>query len=337
MKLSRPAPEILIKPDGQPNYGYFDGMPKQFGIERFDYRTSMDHRVGRLGKYFHFKQFQFVSIVTSRYIIGFAIADIRYLGSSFCYVYDRTTDTLVEQNWLRPLTLDRQTSPSCYQGKTAIAAAKLQFAIEQGRWHIKVTSGQLRLDVQLVPADNSLPLSLATPTGYSGWTYTQKHNALSVEGELDIDGHAVDLSNALAGYDFSAGYMRRETSWRWASINAQTEHATIGLNLAAGVNETGGCENALWIDGQRHLLGPVHFDFHRAQGNKQWRIYSDDGRVELLFTPRNQRSEKLNLWLLKSNFRQFIGHFSGVISDNDGHTHSLDNVIGLTEDHYAKW
>ncbi len=50
----------------------------------------------------------------------------------------------------------------------------------------------------------------------------------------------IALDHARAGYDFSAGYMRRETSWRWASINAEINSTGIGLNLAAGVNETGG-------------------------------------------------------------------------------------------------
>ena len=337
MTVSQPAPERLIKADGQPHYGHFDGMPKQFGIEQFDYRNNMDRRIGSVGKYFHYKQFQFVSIVTPRYVIGIAIADIRYLGSSFCYLYDRDRDTLVEQSWLRPLMIDKQMSPSCYSGTTSIAAGKLKFIIEQGRWRIKAASRHVQLDIELHSPTDSLPLSVATPTGYSGWTYTQKHNALSVTGTLQVDGKAVGLNEALAGYDFSAGYMRRETSWRWASINARGDQTTLGLNLAAGVNETGSGENVLWVNGQRHLLSPVHFQFSRQQINSPWQIYSDDKQVELTFTPLNQRSEKLNLWLLKSNFRQFIGHFSGVITDNDGQKHHLDSVLGLTEDHYAKW
>lgn len=337
MYPSRPAPETLIKPDGQPEYGHFDGIPKQLGVEYFDYRNVMDRRIGALGKYFHYKQFQFVSLFTPRYIIGIAVADIRYLSSAFCYLYDRDNNALVEQTWLRPLALDKQITPSCYHGKTAISKDKIQFIIEHGRWHIKATSRHLALDVLLHPPADSLPLSVTTPTGYSGWTYTQKHNALSVTGRLIIDGEEQNLTHALAGYDFSAGYMRRETSWRWASINTEIQDTTLGLNLAAGVNETGSCENALWVNGQRQLLVPVHFQFSRQHIVQPWHIYSENGQIELTFTPLNKRSEKLNFWLLKSNFRQFIGHFSGVITDNDGRQHTLNNVLGLTEDHYAKW
>ena len=77
--------------------------------------------------------------------------------------------------------------------------------------------------------------------------------------------------------------------------------------------------------------------FNRDDIDRPWTITSQDGRINLTFTPINQRSEKLNLWVLKSNFRQFIGHFSGSIQDNDGSIHQLENVLGLTEDHFARW
>ncbi|MDF4305961.1 DUF2804 domain-containing protein, partial [Vibrio parahaemolyticus] len=165
----------------------------------------------------------------------------------------------------------------------------------------------------------------------------QKHNALTVTGNLFILGEEQDLSQVAAGYDFSAGYMRRETSWRWASVNHKDGDKSLGLNLAAGVNETGFCENVLWVDGERHLLNPVQFQFSRQNPRTDWRITSQDGCVDLVFEPINQRSEKKNFWFLKSNFRQYIGHFSGFVVDGNGSKHELDGVVGLTEDHYAKW
>jgi hypothetical protein len=107
------------------------------------------------------------------------------------------------------------------------------------------------------------------------------------------------------------------------------------------VNETGCNENVFWLNGERHLLGAVHFEFTRQRTTgeqaRQWRIYSDNGQVELTFIPQNCRQEKLNLWLIKSNFRQYLGHFNGFITDNLGNKHQLTNVLGLTEDHFARW
>tara|TARA_Y100001956_G_scaffold82286_1_gene102589 strand:+ start:1326 stop:2423 length:1098 start_codon:yes stop_codon:yes gene_type:complete len=331
------APDALICNDGKPLFGHFNGIPKKLAIGAFDYRTVMDKPASGLSKYFHYKQFQFVSIFTKRYVIGVAIADIRYLSSSFCYIYDVQEDKLVEQTWLRPLHFGKGMSRSSYQGTAWIANQKIQFHIRQGEWQVEIKTANVTADLYLSGEDSSLPLSMCTPTGYSGWTYTQKHNALKLKGILIVNGRPVDLEHALAGYDFSAGYMRRETSWRWASISAEITGTTVGLNLAAGVNETGSCENVVWINGERHLLGPVHFHFQRDDINAIWRITSESGQIDLQFQPKNKRSEKLNLWLLKSNFRQFIGHFSGTVTDNTGQVHTLNNVLGLTEDHFARW
>ncbi|MFB9217003.1 DUF2804 domain-containing protein [Vibrio sinaloensis] len=331
------APDSLIDSDGRPLIGQFDGIPKQLGVDKFDYRTNMDRQASKLSKHFHYKQFQFVSLFVGRYVIGVAIADIRYLGSSFCYVYDVDNDELLEQNWLRPLGFDKSMTCSPFQGSTCIAGKQVQFHIYDGIWQLEIRTSQINANLYLQPNEDSQPIAMCTPTGYSGWTYTQKHNALKVEGVLSIQGQPIDISEALAGYDFSAGYMRRETSWRWASISSNVSGCTLGLNLAAGVNETGSSENVIWVDGQRHLLGPVHFQFQRCERLEQWKIFSESGQVDLQFQPINQRSEKLNFWWLKSNFRQFIGHFSGTIIDNSGVSHTLDRVLGLTEDHFTRW
>ncbi|MFN1648609.1 DUF2804 domain-containing protein [Vibrio rotiferianus] len=333
----------FIQANGIPQFGHLASIPESLQLDTFVYLTEMDLPASSWRKRFDYKQFQFVSIVTSKYIIGVAIADIRYLASGFCYVFDTENHELVEQQWLKPLNMGYQTQPSSWNSQAYLANDAIQFNIENGQWHIKLATNLVQADLMLLPdsksqiEQESLPLMLCTPTAYSGWTYTQKHNALTVQGEMSVKGQQQDLVNAVAGYDFSAGYMRRETSWRWASINHQDEDKRIGLNLAAGVNETGYCENVIWIDGERHLMPPVQFDFSRMHQEASWRITSQDNRINLVFTPKNQRSEKKNFWFLKSNFRQFVGYFSGYLIDGNGIKHELDEVMGLTEDHYAKW
>ena len=327
----------FIQANGLPQFGHLASIPESLQLDAFQYLNEMDQPALSWRKRFDYKQFQFVSIVTEKYIIGVAIADIRYLASGFCYVFDTETHELVEQQWLKPLNMGYQTQPSSWNSQAYLANDAIQFKIEHGLWHIQLSTDLIQADLRLKPESESLPLMLCTPTAYSGWTYTQKHNALAIQGQMSVKGQPQDLSNAVAGYDFSAGYMRRETSWRWASINHRREDKSIGLNLAAGVNETGNCENVIWIDGERHLMPPVHFEFSRMHQEASWRITSQDKRIDLIFKPKNQRSEKKNFWFLKSNFRQFVGYFSGYLIDDNGIKHELDEVMGLTEDHYAKW
>ncbi|MEZ8824513.1 DUF2804 domain-containing protein [Vibrio amylolyticus] len=336
MTNTQKAPNTLISPNGQPIFGQFDGIPAKLGLQKFAYFNAMDKKASRWAKHFDYKQFQFVSVVTKQYVIGVAIADIRYLSSAFCYIYDIQNDQLTENTWLRPLGIGSTITDSPLNGTTKIANS-ICFNIQDESWHVTINTEAIQAEISLIPSQASLPLSMCTPTGYNGWTYTQKHNALAIEGKLAVNNISIDLNNALAGYDFSAGYMRRETSWRWASINAQVNGIRLGLNLAAGVNETGSSECALWVDGERHLLTPVHFQFDRHSPTLVWNIVSDDGSINLQFRPVNQRSEKINAVFIKSNFRQYIGHFNGTIKDNTGKSHHLDAVLGLTEDHFAKW
>ncbi|MDB2386477.1 DUF2804 domain-containing protein [Shewanella sp.] len=337
------APHSLIDDTGKPHFGHFDGPVTELGIKQFRYFNHMDKLASRWAKHFDYKQFQFVSIVTPHYVIGVALADIGYVGSAFCYLHDIKQNSLVEARWLKPLGMGYQMSESPMQGNAGIKGAKgeIEFDIEQGQWRVKLNTLGIDADLTLQPEPLSLPMAMCNPTGYNGWTYTQKHNALTVKGTLKVNHEPQPLQRVTAGYDFSAGFMRRDTSWRWASINALTDVGSIGLNLAAGVNETGCNENVFWIDGKRHLLGAVHFDFPRQRTKElqteKWRIYSDNDQVKLSFTPLNCRQEKLNLWLLKSNFRQYVGYYSGHIIDNLGNKHQLDNVLGLTEDHFARW
>ncbi|GGB61127.1 DUF2804 domain-containing protein [Shewanella inventionis] len=336
---SQLAPQKLIAQDGQPVFGVFDGIVDALNVKQFAYYNEMDKPASRLSKYVDFKQFQFVNIITPRYIVALAIADIRYVANGFCYLYDIKANKLSQTQWLTPLGIGCRLSDSPKKGRAAIGNNRKNIAIEivDGQWHVEMNLADIQANLQIQPAPLSLPLCVCTPTGYNGWTYTQKHNGLAVSGQLTIHHEPQPLQYALAGYDFSAGFMRRETSWRWASINAQTEAGVIGLNLAAGVNETGQTENVMWINGERHLLGAAHFDFNRYSQPDMWHITTNDGQVDLYFRPLNQRSEKLNLIWLKNNFRQYIGYFSGIISDNNGHQYRLHNQLGLTEDHFAKW
>ena len=336
---TKSAPLSLISARGMPIFGHFDGPVASLGLEQFYYANEMDRPASMVSRYFHYKQFQFVCLVTPNFIIGIAIADIRYVGSAFCYLYDVKENQLIETNWLKPLGLGYSLTPSPMEGLATVSGRKgsVSFNLSLGVW-------SLSIDTANIKAVLSLPMAMCNPTGYSGWTYTQKHNGLTPQGKLTVNGEPQPLNQALGSYDFSAGYMRRETSWRWACINAHSDKGVIGLNLAAGVNETGCNENVFWVNGERHLLGPVHFDFARQRGDKVsdnvgelWRIYSDNGQIDLSFKSLNCRQEKLNLLLLKSNFRQYIGYYSGYIIDNSGVKHTLENVLGLTEDHFARW
>ena len=59
--------------------------------------------------------------------------------------------------------------------------------------------------------------------------------------------------------------------------------------------------------------------------------------IELNFTPLKVYKKTDNYGLLASIFEQWIGHYSGRIKLAEGEVIVLDQVMGLAEDHFAKW
>ena len=62
-----------------------------------------------------------------------------------------------------------------------------------------------------------------------------------------------------------------------------------------------------------------------------------DGRIDLHFVPAGVRKEKLNAWVLASNFRQYVGTFNGTVTDEAGGKIEVKGLRGLMEDHFARW
>lgn len=331
------APPQLIAADGNAIFGLFDGSVPQLNFADVDYRTVLDKKASAFSRHFHFKQFQFISVTGPDWLLAVAIADIRYASSGFAYLYQHGGET-IEKGVLLPLNMGCQMSQSPTSGKAQLhfGQTRWSFDLSAQSWQLELDCGALQANLRLLPQQQT-PLALCAPTGYQGLTYTEKNNALQVLGELKLAGKQFDLSKALGGYDFSAGFMRRQTNWRWASINSNVQGQPFGLNLANGVNETGLCENALWYQGAIQHLSPVQFAFSRTESERSWQVSTLCGEVELEFQPLYCRQEKVQAGLLASNFRQYVGYYQGRIQLADGIMLQLHNCLGLAEDHYAKW
>jgi hypothetical protein len=59
--------------------------------------------------------------------------------------------------------------------------------------------------------------------------------------------------------------------------------------------------------------------------------------VNLSFSPVSFRREHLNAWIVASRFTQFLGYFSGRLTDPAAGDVLLEKCPGWAEDHFAKW
>ena len=186
-------------------------------------------------------------------------------------------------------------------------------------------------------------IALANPTS-SRLTYTQKLNLLKAEGSILVTNHGEyrfdsDSLHTYAGLDLTIAHPLHQTEWNWAFAGGQElgQHEQIGFNLAAG-NHLGGLnENCLWL-GERTLeLPPVRFINDKKDRSQPWKIISPDRAVQLEFRPLNLHAEDRNLILVKTEFEQWFGRYSGTIQLNTGHTLVVENLTGVAEEQKVRW
>ncbi len=325
---------------GMPRFGRFK-QPVTINWRDFEPKTPYGQPVGRLRKRLAFKQFVFLGFCSDDTQIGVALADLGWGHHAFFYIKQNNQPKAEEISltlpaglsrvgvglYMQPLQAAHWRSPGLrvHLGAADGAARSVQV----------VMNGKTRLDARLL-LTGVAPLRLCSPTGPTGWTYTQKRTTLPVEGHwMDAQGqrHGFD-ARWLGSSDDSCGFLRRETAWNWLNASGTLADGTVlGINLAQGVNDSFGTENALWINGQLFELPPVLFT---PLPDKRWQMQSADGTVMLQACTGWCRRESLNLGVVGSHFRQWVGRVSGHVEVH-GHRHVLIDIPALIEQHFARW
>ena len=368
-KLKPEVLEQLIQ-NGQPHFGVFSQVKD---INYLDYHSHLisQKSLPDWRKHLKSNQFCFIQIIQPPYRVCLALATIKLATSGFVYLYNDEANQLEVCEALQPLTHQTQLEGDCYQGQMTFAHTNLTLTLDFAPSQIEVALDSKYITLDATLQRQAAPLAVCTPTGRRGWTFTQKEPLTGISGHLLIKANSqfhivasdtqpkqIDFTNsAIANLDWTLGYMRHETNWFWSCINSYLPDGRhFALNLAMGVNETGASENACWLDGQIVYLPPVMFvrdglSLPRTQQNNAaktldnepppWRIYHQNlgwsnVDIDLTFTPVTVYKKTDNFGIVASIFEQWLGFYNGEIRIKDEMI-KLDKVMGLAEDHFAKW
>jgi hypothetical protein len=313
-----------------------------------DYRltTPFGRPAGPWARYFHFTQFQFLGAVSEGLVACCAIADLRYVGTSFVYFYDPVSGELTEHSFRAPLAVGTRFDELPESGRASLRSrrAEIDMVAESApaRRHLKVrlANGD-EIDASFdEAAPPQQPMRICTRAGATGWVFARKTAGMPVAGVVRWKGRTYDLAalGARGHCDWSAGYMRHETFWNWGCLVGTTaDGRALGLNASCGVNETSFTENCFWIDGVLHKLDTVAFDYDRGDFYRPWHLRSFDGRLDLDFTPAASHAESGNALIVATNFNQMLGRYSGRLVTAAGETIVVERMLGYAEWHYAKW
>ena len=174
----------LIQANGQPHYGRFSELPKKIDYQAYQYKSPYGEVLSGWRKRLKYKKFKFCSIQHEHYTIGLAIADIAWAGHGFVYIYNHMTGEVQEWNAInflsRNTVLDEQ--PLFNQSFFEKSPFQIEIQHANGVRYIRVTKyGEIKLSARIFCAGTD-PLSMCSPTGINGWTYTQKLTTLGCEG-----------------------------------------------------------------------------------------------------------------------------------------------------------
>lgn len=159
-------------------------------------------------------------------------------------------------------------------------------------------------------------------TSGSSYGWTRKQGGIPAHAAVHI-GEVRTEFDARAVIDDTAAYYARHTLWRWcAGVGLSDEGREIAWNLVSGVNDPPKqSERTMWVDGQPHEVPPCSFS-------------GDLSRIdELRFAPEAVLERRQNLILVRSDYRQPFGTFSGRLPGGV----RLAEGYGVTEEHEAWW
>ena len=201
-----------------------------------------------------------------------------------------------------------------------------------GRGGVEIAGSRVRVDAEDVQIDLSLEESdgveIASPAGTNGtYIWTRKQALVPLRGHVVLGGRRREI-DGVAFIDDSAGYHPRHTAWMWSAGNGtSTDGRAVAWNLVTGVHDSPrDSERTLWVDGKPQELGPVAFAPDLSSVT-----FQEGGTLE--FTEWSAREEHTNLLLMRSDYRQPFGTFSGMLPGGI----EVAEGYGVMEEHDVLW
>jgi Protein of unknown function (DUF2804) len=287
------------------------------------------------------KRWYYLQAATEHLLAAAAIVDLGYASKAFFYVVDKNEARfLAHHSALMPGGMGgsvERPSEARDRGERASVFRSPLLAVRVkrtalGAFSVRASSLSSRLELRFDPAAE--PIVAAAHLKEGGTHLTEKNLSYIVRGFANVGGRIHDFSGGCGSSDFSDGIVARHTTWRWVSFSGYAGSKRIGLNLVQGF--LGAPECTLWIDGGVEVQGEAIVD-KPANPTDAWHIRTSDGRIDLRFTPICVHEERTNLWLVKSQFVQPVGSFSGVVKSNAHGELRLEDILGVCEDQDVVW
>ncbi len=343
-----PAPESPVDASGQVRLGVHHGPFRRVNMDEAELRKAGMRMPRRLAD-LRLKEWHHQCVLLPELLLSFAVVDAKFLWTSWVHVAERDGEHL--EHARKGPTFDAGVARALWDDRSWLRARGYELAVDsaldRGEHRVTIDVAATR-DLPAVRADLRClhdldaiqPLVVVLPVGPNRGMYSHKV-PLPVEGTITVGDRTYDAdpATAVAILDVHKAHYPHRTFWNWATgAGRLADGRAVGFNLTRNVNREDARynENAVWVDGRLHCLGPARFEFDRRDLLAPWRLGTADGAVELTFVPHGERKEDTNLGVVRSSFHQPYGTFSGSVTAG-GETLRIDDLWGVCEDHRAAW
>jgi len=322
------------------------GRPVNFGWAKtpvFDYNLSFfwgapKSRITEADRYI---------IFSATHMIVFEVMDggfLGHVGISIVSVKDRRRSTQNMDSLFSMGRFDMPRSSEAGSIKIRERGSALDFILmKSGARIIKVDFPRfghhryLRGEVVLSPVSPQAE-SIVTVSPWREDKYAFRYARCSpwfiTEGVMQFGTAEIHFTkdNAWGIYDWKREVRPRQDIRYWAAACGMAGGRLVGFNIGYGSSDSSaGTENAFFVDGIVHKLDQVTFHIPSADWLEEWKFTSSDKRLEINFSPSQEREEHRRFFFHSSKYRQVYGTFSGRAILDDGSQVPFWNISGFAE------
>ncbi len=298
---------------------------------------------------FRVKRWDYYAVFTPAGFFSATIADLGYAGNIFVYVMDFKTGDLHEEGLVVPLSRGIELPRNSLQGISHFEndKATLDFRLEGRQRHIAVSwptfnNGKgVQAIITLEEPAGAESMTIIIPIGKKRFYYNRKINCMPSRGQIKYGENIEVLNpqNCIGSLDWGRGVWEYQSYWNWASSSGfLPDGRTIGLNLGCGFGDLSKAgENAVIIENKVHKLEQVKFDYVSGDYMKPWKFTDTEGRLNLVFTPFNERVARTDMGIIFSEVHQMFGRYDGEAKADNGEIIKINDLVGFAEEHHARW
>ncbi|PKN52052.1 MAG: hypothetical protein CVU55_08325 [Deltaproteobacteria bacterium HGW-Deltaproteobacteria-13] len=350
MRKVETTPEKMVEKNGTINFGTFRTPFADANILDAPFSSS-SRKVSAFWKKFRLKEWQHFGIITPTHYFGMVIFDAKFMGVSFFYAYDRIANKRFEHSAQLPGRASR-VAAQVYDDHCEFAQKGYRLRIEnrlkdgfhkiiidiEGKKNLPAVKGEVKVFEDLKTIE---PLVQVSPVTHLRPFYTHKV-AAPTEGTIRLGSKEIilDRKQDIALLDEQKTYYPYVSFWKWSTAAGYNEYGELlAFNLCQNMitDDEDFNENCMWVDGKIYCLKAARFNFDAKNMMRPWEMKTNDGYMDLLFTPSGERAEKISIGFIKSDFHQPFGMYNGRFKDENNRLYPITNFFGLAEHHVTRY